>query len=226
MGPTAVGGMIQVLYAKIDRHATNTLPHMPGLIPLLFFVSLFCHAHKFAEAISNGDEYLVSTLISKGSDVNEYDNESESTPLIDAIRSGNLKILLLLLDAGANPNQFLWHPQGKGTALIIEHPLSFASTLSQIVLLLTYGANPDIDNSWEYNDASSYNRYLHLLIYHIWDFEAELKKPQSIEQLNTIIFTLPVLRIQSYLTILLTGYEIVDLCSKDKKFLKDAFINF
>ena len=183
-------------------------------------VSILSYAHSFTEAICDKDELLVSALIAENYDVNEYDYETESSPLVDAIASGNLQIILLLLNAGANPNECMIFHEGRS----MKYPLSYATTLSQIVLLLAYGSNPNNDNAWEYNQAISDDRFLHLLVYPLWDFEDKPKKPKTIEQLNNIIFSLPVLRIQTFISLLTSAVLISGLSTRDELFLKNAYI--
>ena len=190
------------------------------------FICLFCmasipsHAHKFDEAINENNISLVSRLIDEGHDVNNYNYENESSPLVDSITSGNLQILLLLLEAGAHPNEYMISRGGTNS----KHPLLYATTLSQIVLLLAYGATPHTDNSWEYNEAIADNRFLHLLVYYLWNFEDKPRKPETIEQLNEIIFQLPILRIQAYMSLLAAAHALSDFCPQDQKFLKNAYI--
>ena len=187
---------------------------------LLVLVPILSQAHKFTEAIFANDLYRVSKLISEGWGVNEYDYECENSPLVDAIASGNIQIILLLLNAGADPNEYMIYREGT----ILEHPLLYATTVSQIVLLLAYGANPNNDYSREYNQAIADRRFLHLLVYYLWDFESKASKPEAVEQLNKIIFGMPVLRILALTTLLTSRYEIDNLCTRDKGILKQAFI--
>jgi ankyrin repeat protein len=84
-------------------------------------------------AVEHGCIEAVKILIKFGADVN-YQN-----PLMDACRNRKWRIVKILLDAGANPNQITR----------CTNPLSYAATYDQIKivkLLLAHNANVDIED--------------------------------------------------------------------------------
>ncbi len=73
--------------------------------------------------IAQGFDEIVASLIQHGSAVNILDKENGMTPLIQAAKSGSLRIVELLLKNGADPT--LKDMSGRtaaDTALIFGHP--------------------------------------------------------------------------------------------------------
>ena len=77
-------------------------------------------------------------------DINHYhgDPDTESSALHWAIRSNNLEIAEILLNAGAKTNDFDDH---KRTSL---HIAAYTTNYEATELLLTFKADPNIENSW------------------------------------------------------------------------------
>ena len=193
-----------------------------ALMVFLLF-SLHAEAHVFAEAIREGDLDKVNSLISEGYNVRHTEN-GEDSALLEAIISGHIEIVLTILKAGADPNEFD-SSDGKN----IKHILSYAVSLSEIIVLLSYGADPHIDYCWEYNSAEAGRRYLHILIYSLWPFgDDSILPPKTVEELNNIIFMFPVLRILSLVKALELGLHGIKpfLCEKDKLFIDKAGVVF
>ena len=186
------------------------------ILSILFSSYVFSHA--FTDAIYDENKKLILKLIENGNDVNSYDEEIEFPPLYDALMTGNLEIVLVILQNGANPNIFTVSNDGA----MSEHILNHAQTIQEIVLLLSFGASPQIDNNWEYNKAIADARFLHLLIYYFQGIIDNIKPPESILELNKITLELPISVIQSYLVILTCGIPVYYLCTRDKRILKNV----
>jgi ankyrin repeat protein len=58
---------------------------------------------RLHQAIREGDPEAVKSLLAEGADVNGFDTELYETPLMAALRHRQLDILVLLLEAGADP---------------------------------------------------------------------------------------------------------------------------
>ena len=59
---------------------------------------------RLHEAIRDGDQDAVRSLIAEGADVNGFDTDLYETPLMAALRHRRLDILVSLLEAGADPS--------------------------------------------------------------------------------------------------------------------------
>lgn len=102
-----------------------------------FFVNIFHNSLLFRLLPSMTVDYL-SLLLELGVDVNERNSISKDSLLIAACKSSNVKIVKLLLDKEANPNQV---DENGDTALY--HAVSRKS-VDLVTLLLNSGANPNI----------------------------------------------------------------------------------
>ncbi|WP_330926595.1 hypothetical protein [Candidatus Sororendozoicomonas aggregata] len=182
------------------------------ILSILF--SSFAFSHIFTDAISNGDKEKLLELIENGNDVNSYNYEIEFAPLYSAVTSGNLEIMLIMLQNGANPNTFINFGE-----ITSDHVLSEARTIQEIVLLLSFGANPHTYRNWECNKAVYERRYLHLFTYYFWNLSNKVVPPKDLLGLNKILFKLPVLIIQSYITILSEGIPMDLLPPRDQDIL-------
>ncbi|MGH9318650.1 MAG: ankyrin repeat domain-containing protein [Vicinamibacteria bacterium] len=58
---------------------------------------------RLHEAIERGDEPAVRAIIREGADVNALDTDLFQTPLMSAVQNHRLEILVLLIEAGADP---------------------------------------------------------------------------------------------------------------------------
>lgn len=99
--------------------------------------------HQLYKAVCSQDRRSVKKTIKQGANPG-----SSVYPLDAAIKSGNLKILRLLLDSGANPNlqQFPLNKVGPKSPPFVELPLVLAiraKNFEAFKLLLAYGANPN-----------------------------------------------------------------------------------
>ena len=88
-------------------------------------------------AVCNKDEDMVGYLIEKGAQVN-YNEFSERTALMDAAGVGQLKIMQMLLDAGAEVDLVI--PASGETAL---HKAVVANQKTAVKMLLDAGADPN-----------------------------------------------------------------------------------
>ena len=88
------------------------------------------------EAVSDGDEEKVNSLLSSGIDIEEMDSE-RTTALHYAIYAGNIAIAEKLLEAGANPNTSDNYSNTLTAALEYQN-------YEMAALLYEYGADPKI----------------------------------------------------------------------------------
>lgn len=88
-------------------------------------------------AIEAGDHPHAAALIAAGADVNGW-TPGDGSPLILAVRGGQIELVRLLLDRGANPNQAV---PGEGAPLIMA---ADAGDLAMVRLLLERDADPNI----------------------------------------------------------------------------------
>ncbi|WP_422409084.1 MULTISPECIES: hypothetical protein [unclassified Endozoicomonas] len=187
---------------------------------LIFFFTQFSVAGRFSDAILGNNFTAIEELIKKG-----YMLERENDAVSDALNSGSLEMLLFVLKHGASPNSFTYtHTYN---SLRVAHILNDASTISEIVALLSFGADPFGDSLWEWNHALVDKRWLHLIIYYYWwktlkygNFTA----PNSLSELNVIIGSLPFLIINSFVVFMennLDLEEILPVLPEDLKWLFD-----
>lgn len=153
--------------------------------------------NPFTQYIMDGNNDKILELINKGHNINAniYD---EPAALITAVSYGTLETTLQLLKHSANPNEYQV-TCSSGPKLRLNHVLALAGGLHQIVLLLSYGANPDADCQWELCNAVADKRSTHLLAYYHWEQYCSkhpvLTRPDSISELNNRVLELPVLQI-------------------------------
>ncbi|WP_257280571.1 MULTISPECIES: hypothetical protein [unclassified Endozoicomonas] len=169
---------------------------MRALYFTLFFFMTCSLAGDFTEAIRENNFNKVKELMGQGYQL-EYDQDA----LPDALCFGSLEMLIFLLNNGANPNSFT--SKETYNSLTISHILADASTISQIVTLLSHGASPAHDYNWEFNHAIGEKKWLHLTIYYYWERMLIHKiptPPNSISELNSILSSLPLLAINSLVT--------------------------
>lgn len=193
-----------------------------------FISLLLCGSLKasiFSTAIESNDIEHVKSLIDIGCNVNigyiEDSSDDGYPPLFEALIFNKLEIMLLLLNEGANPNIYILSNGG----LDSNHILSEAISAIQIILLLSFGSDPYIDNNWPINQIESDQMTLHTLIFSYWNFEAAPLNPKNLNELNEIFFSLPILRITSlHESTLLLNADITDFSVPDQKLLE--LINF
>jgi cytohesin len=94
-------------------------------------------------AVGNGFQAVTEVLLANKAEVNVSDKYMKNTPLHLAAEGGQLKIIQMLLAAGANPNA-----ENKTG----QTPLSFAAksvSLEAMKMLLGAGVNPNVENNQE-----------------------------------------------------------------------------
>ena len=75
---------------------------MKYLILILLLFPTVSHSQDLFRAAENGDVNTVEEVIKSGRDINARDSEYGNTALIIAAGAGNVEIVKLLLDAGAD----------------------------------------------------------------------------------------------------------------------------
>ncbi|WP_419831205.1 hypothetical protein [Endozoicomonas atrinae] len=152
--------------------------------------------------IQQGKHDEIRDMIRNGHSINLPD-EYGDPPLVTAMNFGTLETALLLLQLGANPNvATLKSPP----SYLCDHVLKQVDKIPQIVLLLSYGADP-FENSYEFNSAITEQRLLHLLVYFYWqkiypqDHSALPPKPNSVSELNNLVLTFPLLQISGIMSL-------------------------
>lgn len=85
-----------------------------AIVAALVFVPLLCTlsmaryifiTEPLTQAVLDGDQARVTTLLKWSADPNDYDG---LCPLLEAVRSGNTEIVRLLLDHGARVDEDAW----------------------------------------------------------------------------------------------------------------------
>jgi ankyrin repeat protein len=89
------------------------------------------------EAIFASDLSTVRKLLAEGSDLSQLDSEQCFTPLMQAINLGEVEIVQVLLEAGADIH---FSPYFEDTPLGLA---ALTENLEIVKLLLKFGANPD-----------------------------------------------------------------------------------
>lgn len=108
------------------------------------------------EAVSNGEEEKIRSLIAEGADLEEFDSEG-TTALHYAIYGDDTAIAEVLLDAGADPNTADDYTNALTAALDMEN-------YEMVSLLYEYGADPKIE------DPQGYSALNRLGVYNEGDF--------------------------------------------------------
>lgn len=113
---------------------------------LTFSLAIFAQAgpleNQLRVAILNQDIALVQEALSNGANVNYVQSDYTDNPLSVAINTGNMDVIKLLLQKGANPNI---HIEGNG--LITSTPLLKAISMQKfelVKLLVEYGADVNL----------------------------------------------------------------------------------
>ncbi|HXV62165.1 MAG TPA: ankyrin repeat domain-containing protein [Vicinamibacteria bacterium] len=97
---------------------------------------------RLDEAVRAGNRAEVSRLIEAGADVDALDTSSYQTPLMTAIERRDIEMVLVLLDAGADPTR-----EGTGIETTGENALTFAARQGStwvFLRLLQAGAQRDV----------------------------------------------------------------------------------
>ena len=103
------------------------------------------HSTALMLAAENGDEEIVSYLLSRGADCDLVDINNQSA-LFRAIKSENPEILRILLQAGSDPNQMDDH----GNTPLIYCAL-YSKNSKFMKYLLYFGADPNLTNDKEWS---------------------------------------------------------------------------
>ncbi|WBA83197.1 hypothetical protein [Endozoicomonas sp. GU-1] len=153
--------------------------------------------------IDNGSNDKIVELIGQGFNLDQIDSCDEP-PLFYALNFGSLETVLLLLKLGADPNLFRVRPSftSKSNG---DYSLRETDKLSRLVLLLSYGAKLLEDNK-AFGDVFEDNRVFRLAVYYFWEkyregHEGPIPEPKSVEELNQLVFKLPVLQITAYISL-------------------------
>lgn len=186
----------------------------------IFFITQDSVAGIFSEAILERNFTAIEELLNNGH-LLERDTEAVS----DALGTRSLEMLLFVLKHGADPNSLTYMPTYN--SLRVDHILSDALTISEIVALLSFGANPFDHCLWEVNHALVDKRWLHLVIYYYWSCtlkSTNYQTPNSISELNVIISFLPLLIINSFVVFMENNLDLEDILpilTEDMKWLFD-----
>lgn len=90
-------------------------------------------------AVSLDSETLVTLLLDKGADINEYQNidrwTSGYTPLLCAVRLSRENLVRILLERGANPNLSHVEAQGSADSFYYTSPLKYASDGNDVTIM-------------------------------------------------------------------------------------------
>ncbi|WP_257265511.1 ankyrin repeat domain-containing protein [Endozoicomonas sp. ONNA2] len=153
--------------------------------------------------IANGATDKIEELIDRGYNLNEVSDRDEP-PLFYALNFGSLETVLLLLKRGADPNLFRVRPSFT-SASSGDYSLRETDKLSRLVLLLSYGANLSDDHN-AFGDVLEVNRIFRLAVYYFWEKYCEehtdsIHRPESVAELNQLVFALPVLQISAYVSL-------------------------
>lgn len=153
--------------------------------------------------IAKGANDKIEELIDQGCNLNHSDNGDEP-PLFYALNFGSLETVLLLLKHGADPNLFQvrFSCRFKFNG---DYSLRETDKLSRLVLLLSYGANL-WDDHQAFGDVFEDNRISRLAVYYFWEKYCEshagpIRRPESVAELNQLVFELPVLQIMAYISL-------------------------
>jgi ankyrin repeat protein len=101
--------------------------------------------HLLHQAIISNEYDKAVYLVSIGANVNERPPSQSlycppNYPIRNAVERGNIDILKLLLDNGADPNK------GDPLTAILLYNLHYERTYQMITLLLEYGVDPNVEN--------------------------------------------------------------------------------
>src|SRR3954471_9932356 len=99
------------------------------------FVVLLCFAADLRQAVRAGDVASTEAILATGFNPNTRDNMG-ATALHDAVWTGNVPLVRLLLDHGADPN--IPHAEGLSTPL---HYAAIKGHAGIAVMLLDHGAD-------------------------------------------------------------------------------------
>jgi ankyrin repeat protein len=120
----ARGGDVETLRRLLDAGADPNEEDWTGAPPL-------------DQAVHGGSAEAVRVLLEAGADPNG--GASLTSPLVGAAGKNRVDLVMILLDAGANPHRT--DPQDGGTALMLA---AFHGNLAMIDLLLALGVSPNV----------------------------------------------------------------------------------
>ena len=109
-----------------DRTLNRPLKMQQGDLPALHF------------AIYEGKTAIAEVLIQRGADINLKATDSESTPLMEAAKKGNIEALRLLIDAGANV-----HAADKIAWTALDHAAAYDGTAARPMVEALIAAGGD-----------------------------------------------------------------------------------
>lgn len=153
--------------------------------------------------IASGANDKIVELLDQGFNLDQSDSCDEP-PLFYALNFGSLETVLLLLKHGADPNLFRVRPSFTSVSSG-DYSLRETDKLSRLVLLLSYGAKL-LDDNKAFGDVFEDNRIFRLAVYFFWEKYREghagpIPEPKSVEELNQLVFKLPVLQIMAYISL-------------------------
>ncbi|WP_252179290.1 hypothetical protein [Endozoicomonas sp. 4G] len=195
-----------------------------ALFRLIFFMFVFfaqfSTAGAFSKAIMEKNFTAVKVLLDRG-----HNLQKDSEAVSDALQSRSLEMLLYILNHGADPNSIV-HTNTYNMA--VNHVLSDAITIYEIVALLSFGADPYADNEWEVTHASADQRWLHLVVYFYYYWgelldRTTFKAPRDTSELTAIVWLFPVLFIHSLVVLMDNHVDSKDVLSILPEGLKSLY---
>tara|TARA_B100000902_G_scaffold111105_1_gene112471 strand:+ start:1331 stop:1900 length:570 start_codon:yes stop_codon:yes gene_type:complete len=137
---------------------------------------------KFIEYAKGGFIHGVMNLIEQGVNVNYQNNYDETALIVASSDYGNLPLIKLLLDSGADPNL---QDEVGNTALMNAVFTGFKSYIPIIKLLLNSGANPlvkDQENYTAYDFALDTGNIeiIELLKYYMMMYKMQRKRRRNL----------------------------------------------
>lgn len=175
---------------SLSLQCWHRYPHEPEVVDIYSY-------------ITNGANEKIAELVEHGHDLNKS-GDCDEPPLFYALNFGSLETVLLLLKLGADPNLYRFRP--RFTSLSSgDYSLRETDKLSRLVLLLSYGANLR-DDYQAFGDVLEDHRILRLAVYFFWEKYCEAHaghtpRPESVAELNQLVFALPVLQITAYVSL-------------------------